>query len=112
MLNELANKCFENSKAHGFWDEENPHTFPAKLALIHSEVSEAMEAHRKVGMFGKYSYDESNPLGKPEGVGAELADVIIRVLDLCGRYQINIDLEVETKMAYNERRPYLHGRKY
>jgi NTP pyrophosphatase (non-canonical NTP hydrolase) len=44
-----------------------------------------------------------------EGFPVELADVIIRVLDLCGKFGIDLRAAVAMKMAYNESRPYRHG---
>ena len=77
----------------------------SKLALVHSEVSEALEAlrDRKV-----YEYFEN---GKPGGVTTEIADVIIRCLDLL--IQLNVDAEaaIAMKMEYNRTRPFKHGGK-
>jgi NTP pyrophosphatase (non-canonical NTP hydrolase) len=42
----------------------------------------------------------------------ELADVIIRTLDLCGYLGIDIEKHVELKMRYNESREYKHGKNY
>ena len=47
---------------------------------------------------------------KPVGVPSELADVIIRVLDACGAWGIDIVQALDEKMAYNDTRPPLHGR--
>lgn len=46
---------------------------------------------------------------KPVGVPSELADVIIRTLDLCAAWDIDIDTAVEQKMAYNAEREHMHG---
>lgn len=48
---------------------------------------------------------------KPEGIPSELADIIIRVLDICGHLDIDIANALADKMAYNETRPYRHGGK-
>lgn len=49
---------------------------------------------------------------KPEGVAVELADCIIRCLDTMHSLGVDIDAVVEQKMAYNNSRPYKHGKSY
>ena len=48
---------------------------------------------------------------KPEGIPAELADVILRILDMCGQYGIDISSALAEKHEYNKTRPYKHGGK-
>lgn len=103
-LNELADEIHETAKSKGWWEKDR--NFGEALALIHCEVSEAMEAYRDGDNF--LSIGENL---KPEGVPAELADVIIRVLDLCGGLMIDIEGAVRLKMKYNATRPYRHGGK-
>lgn len=78
---------------------------PEKLALIHSEVSEALEDYRNGAMH------TGHPYGKPVGFPSELADIIIRVCDLAGALGIDLEAEVARKAAYNETRTYRHGGK-
>jgi NTP pyrophosphatase (non-canonical NTP hydrolase) len=47
---------------------------------------------------------------KPDGIPSELADILIRVLDICGAWGIDIDTVIRTKVLYNATRPGLHGR--
>lgn len=56
-------------------------------------------------------YERGMSIGKPEGVPSELADTIIRILDICGYYGIDIDEIVAEKMTYNETRSHRHGNK-
>ena len=86
----------------------------AKLALIHSEISEATEALRDAEdeeELWSVSITMDNP-GKLEGYLVELADAVIRIFDLVGEQDLAEDFEaiVAQKMDYNAMRPALHGR--
>lgn len=105
-LNNLSAAVHKNAVEHGWWDEERG--FTEVLALIHSEVSEALEEYRN-GRLPTEVYIGNN--GKPEGIPIELADVIIRVLDYCGYAGIDIDAAISQKHEYNKSRPYRHGGK-
>ena len=67
-----------------------------KLALIHSEVSEAMEASRKNLM------DDKLPHRK--GIEVELADAVIRILDLAGALELDLAGAIQEKLMYNQTR--------
>jgi NTP pyrophosphatase (non-canonical NTP hydrolase) len=109
-LNDLANVIHENARAHGFLDK--PRTFGDLCALIHSEVSEMFEAYRDGQMQPTYVPYHGDALRlKPEGVPSEAADVIIRVLDLCAEYDIDIERAITEKMDFNVTRDYKHGGK-
>ena len=75
-------------------DSEN---IPEKIALCHSELSEALEANRS---------------GDWDNFTEELADTMIRILDICGSLDLNIATAIDKKMQKNEQRPQKHGRKY
>lgn len=105
-MNEAAQQIHENAIAHGWWESDRE--FPGIVALIHSEVSEALEEYRNGHAATETYYSDG---GKPEGIPAELADVIIRVLDYCAYAGIDIDEAVEEKHEYNRTRPYRHGGK-
>lgn len=102
MLNKLGETILEVNRVNG-WNVATPQDFessdykiPAVLALIHSEVSEALEAFRKND---KLNFSE------------ELADTIIRVLDLTAGLGIDIDTAVLLKIEENKGRGYRHGNK-
>ena len=107
-LNDYAKECHGNAVAKGFWDADR--NFGEMIALMHSELSEALEAHR--GEDPEFYFDEN---GKPEGVSVELIDCLIRILDtLQGR--LSEDFTVEdifwAKMQYNAGRQMMHGKAY
>ncbi len=81
--NERSKTINENSVAHGWWETERPY---AEISvLIRTELSEAVEEFRH----GKplFYYGEN---GKPEGSATECCDAVIRILDYCGRYNLDI----------------------
>lgn len=92
-----------NVRRVGFRDDR---TFGDTMALLHSEVSEALEEYRIQGLEAGSGAD-----GKPVGVASELADVFIRLIDTCDQWGIDLWQAYLTKMAYNETRPYRHGNK-
>lgn len=143
-FNDFSRACYEMSASKG-WHERllgepaldgghptdvNVDGVAAKLALIHSEVSEALEELRKDGKDGKrtmqrYYVTQARPgtkevyagtVGaeeelKPEGFVVELADVVIRIGDLCGALGLDLDGAIKAKMAFNATRPHKHGGK-
>jgi len=119
-LKELRDKAFAYAEKQGFHNKLN---FGQSLMLIVSELSEALEASRKNAPFEPqkigtpFNNPESIPKDEYEAVikgtvAEELADAVIRIADTCGCYGIDLDFHVRAKMAYNETRPYKHGKKY
>ena len=102
-LNELAKEIHENAINHGWWEEER--SFGEIIALCHSELSEALEAYRNKE---EMIWDNN---GKPDGIAVELADCIIRILDYCGKENIDIENIIKIKHEHNKTRPYKHGGK-
>ena len=92
---QLQNEIYSVCDLKGFKDqEENPLYVPTKLALIMSEGAEALEAHRR-----------------GTAVGSELADIVIRTMDLAETLKIDLGLEIVAKHEFNKTRPYRHGEK-
>lgn len=101
-LDALAAILHETAKEKGFWDGEyNNDKIGNKLALVHSEVTEVLEAIRK-------SHGS-------EKVVEEMADVIIRLLDIYAAMRNeetvlhSLDEVLNSKMNKNKERPRLHG---
>src|SRR4030042_6508519 len=93
-LKELQKEVHRNARDHGFWT--NSHNIGEKIALIHSEISEALEAYR-----------QSQPLSS---VAEELADTVIRILDLAEYLGMDIQSAIEEKHKINMNRLFLHGK--
>lgn len=95
MINNLCQEAYETAKEHGWHDE--PREMGTILCLIHGEISEAMEADRR-----REGWDR---------VTEELADACIRIFDLCGSLNLNLEKAILEKMEFNKTRPYKHGGK-
>jgi len=121
-LNKLRDEMFAYAEKQGF--HETPFNFGESLMLIVSELSEALEADRADRYYPRHfsKYHDSMP---PKAqckefyekyikgtVEEELADAIMRICALAGHRKIDLDWHVRAKMAYNETRPYKHGKKY
>ena len=92
-LNLASDLIYEHNVAVGWWADGN---IPTKLCLIHSEISEAMEGHRK-DLMDKHLPDV--PM-----VEVELADAMIRELDVSRHLNSNIGATFVRKIAYNKTR--------
>ena len=109
-LRDIQKAVWRTAEEHGWHKDDD--NIPVKLVMIHSEVSEALEEYRNTPPESEVSDLYYNGLSdKPEGFGVELADVVIRVLDLAEMLDIDLTGIILTKMKYNESRPYRHGGK-
>ena len=120
-ITEAVTESYDNAVQHGFHEQE--YSFPHWMALVMSECGEAIEKHRSDGFLlptaniravleealkDKVIYEKAFK----DAVESEIADVLIRLFDLCGLYNIDIEAFLEAKMKYNRGRPRLYGRKY
>jgi NTP pyrophosphatase (non-canonical NTP hydrolase) len=115
-LNELAAEIHKTALDHGWWSKPvKEWNFAEDLMLIVSEASEALEDWRKgyeVSVPGYEYVQSTEPLEyKPVGIPSELADILIRVLDVSVAYGVDIQAAVSEKIAYNKTRSYRHGGK-
>lgn len=130
MINELSKQIHAVNVKNGFYEDEK--NIGEMLALIHSEVSEALEAHRK----GKHASLERffeveatiNPNHESKAEVSiwkdlfhkhikdtfedEIADAMIRLMDLAAYMGIDLEKHISLKVAYNATREYKHGKKY
>lgn len=119
-IEEIAFKAHANAKAKGFWDDEErllamgeherevtQWSAAVRIALIHSEASEALEELRMRDP--RVQYNEGD---KPCGFASELADIIIRVCDLAEWLGIDIAKAVLAKLLYNRSREAMHGKRF
>jgi hypothetical protein len=118
-INDSAKTILNNNIEKGF---NNPnYNIGELLMLITSELGEALESHRK-GKFSNWEsfYSDSSKVGDNESFKMhikdtfedEIADAIIRLLDLSARLHIDIEKHINAKVDYNKTRPHLHGKTY
>lgn len=110
-FSEMARKVHALAIEKGWWDIEFHHvgrTFGDLCSLLHTEVSEAYEDYRNGYGLTEIYYEAD---GKPCGIPIEMADLVIRLLDNCQRFGIDIEAAIEEKHAFNQGRPYRHGGK-
>lgn len=105
VIRELSKKIHTNAVEHGFWCDEPTSNFGLKIALIHSELSEALEAHRSGNLL-------SPTLSQLSWTEEELADAIIRILDLSEKCGFDLGNAILAKHNFNCTRPHKHGKKY
>jgi NTP pyrophosphatase (non-canonical NTP hydrolase) len=107
---EMTAEVVANNKAHGWHD--SPPSLPECMMMLVTEAAEAVEAWRVFGTEDATALHlpEGKP-GKPEGLGSELADILIRLLDDAYLFGVDLDAEFARKMAYNRTRPFRHGNK-
>jgi NTP pyrophosphatase (non-canonical NTP hydrolase) len=104
VITQISDLCFQLARDKGWHD--TPRDPLSVMALVHSEISEAVEELRR----GTPMVDYPGKGGKPEGYGVELADAMIRIMDFCGSEGIPIGRLIEKKLKYNMTRPYKHGK--
>jgi NTP pyrophosphatase (non-canonical NTP hydrolase) len=126
MINKIAEQIYQNAKAKGFYEgqENGSKNIAEMLALIHSEVSEALECDRNEKYFvSKYNLSTLMALSNKafnelfaqevkDTFEDELADVMIRVMDLAAYKGIDLETHIAAKMRFNSLREYKHGKKY
>jgi NTP pyrophosphatase (non-canonical NTP hydrolase) len=124
-LNQLAYEIHDRNIEKGFFDDKK--NIGEMLMLMVTEVAEACEADRKDRYMGKegnwlvdrisqIQFDDTFKIQYDTDVKGtfeeEMADIFIRLLDMCAFKKIDLNAHVELKMRYNSLRPHKHGKKY
>jgi hypothetical protein len=117
VINVMMQEVYNVNHDNGWFDADR--RFGEDIALLHSEVSEALEEFRDNGTApyvkidgGFLLVENQNYNGhKPLGVPSEMADILVRLLDTCHRYNIDLAAEFDAKLAYNRTRGHRHGGK-
>ena len=122
-LNEISKQVYEANKLKGF--DVKKENIGQTLCLIHSEISEALEAIRKdkkasLMAFDYREEDRETDLDFQSDFTSlikdtfedEIADTFIRLMDLVGALEIDIDSHIELKRRYNSLREYKHGKAF
>lgn len=118
-LNDSAKTILNNNIEKGF---NNPnYNVGELLMLVTSELGEALESHRK-GKFSDWELflNDASKIGDVESFKLhikdtfedEIADAVLRLLDLSARLNIDLEKHINAKVEFNKTRPYLHGKNY
>lgn len=102
-LEELQADIHGTAIKSGWWEDEK--NMGESIALMHSELSEALEAHR-------HGNPPDDKIPEFSGVAAEFADCIIRILDVSKGLDIDVIGALFKKAEFNKTRPYKHGKNY
>ena len=99
----IAKKIYKNAVNHGFW-KEDPND-GERMALIHAEISEALEALRD-------GNPSSSKIMEFSSLEEELADAVIRIMDYSFGKDLDVAGAILAKIEYNKSREFMHGKSF
>jgi len=117
-LTAAAKQVHKDNKQKGFWDKERE--VGTLLMLATSELAEALEADRKGRYTGKIVSEDKEKEEFPQWFEQnikdtfedEMADTVIRILDICGAMDIDLEWHINQKLKYNRTREHMHSKAY
>ena len=101
----IAERVHNNAINKGFAVDGEHRNHGMMIALIHSEISECLEAVRKDNPRSEKIPDFSN-------AEEELADTVIRIMDYARENDWDVATAIAAKMEFNENRPHKHGKAF
>jgi NTP pyrophosphatase (non-canonical NTP hydrolase) len=135
-INKIMQEIHKNAINKGFWEDKETKNMGEVLMLCVSELSEALEAHRKQHYsvplhnlqsrlseikksmpkedldYEKTVYKAAFELHVKNSFEDEIADTVIRLFDLCAGFNIDLVSHIQHKLEYNKLREYKHGKSY
>lgn len=100
-LADIQFQAHEINIANGWWEKDRNNG--EMIALMHSELSEALE-------YLRHGNPKSDHI-ESDGCSEEMADTVIRIMDFCQGRNINLEAVILMKLAFNKTRGYKHGGK-
>ncbi len=101
---EMQEAIHNNAVEKGFWENSGKEFDGVKIALMHSELSEALEVMRN-------GDKKSEKVPQISHLEEELADTVIRIMDFAEARGLNLGVAIVLKHRFNCNRPYMHGGK-